>query len=420
MPNAETLALHGGTPVRDVQKNPWPTWPRVSGPLWNERVEPALREVFLSGSEALPGTRAKEFAAQFARYCGSRYGVLVPHGTDAIAAALAATLDLDGWREGGEVIVPNYTFIATASAVIDRRCRIAIVDINPATFTMSPEALEAAIRPGETTAVVTVHVAGHPADMDRINSIASRAGIPVIEDCAQAHGAEVNGAKVGSLSAAGAFSFQSSKNLTSGEGGCVTTDDEEVHNRIVSFMDVGRDPKGPRWEYPRLGWNFRTSEYVAALLSVRLESLEEEIERRTANANYLNRRLGEIEGVTPPLPAPWATRHAYHVYPMLVDPEAFGGHGRDAILAALATEGIPVTPGYTKMLSDQLALARLRAKYPDLMRVEPCPVTEDVCSRSIWTYQWVLLAEREDMDDVVEAVAKVQRALRSSGRPDDQ
>jgi len=416
--NADKLAIYGGVPVRDLKRNPWPAWPQPSEQEWRTRLEPRLREVYLSAVEGLPGPTAKAFAQRFAEYCGTRYARLLPHGTDAIAAAVAAVLDLDGLADGGEVIIPNYTFIATASAPLDRRCTLAMVDIDPQSFTMDPQAFEAAIRPGRTQAVLPVHLLGHPANMPEITRIASRHGLAVIEDCAQAHGATCDGRPVGSLGDVGAFSFQSSKNLTCGEGGAVTTDNAEIDARIAAFMDVGRKPAGARWEYPRLGWNYRPSEYLAALLLERLEDLEAQTQRRSANARYLAEQLGQIPGVTPPRLMPWATRHAYHLYGMLVDVEWFGRHDRAQIVRALTAEGVPCSEGYTTPLSEQPALAHLRDKYPDAIRVCDCPNARWVCQRSVWLAQSMLLGDRQDMDDIVEAVAKVQRALAASPAQD--
>jgi dTDP-4-amino-4,6-dideoxygalactose transaminase len=406
--SAEKLALDGGTPVRT---RPWPAWPDNTEAEWKETVEPALREVYLSGQEALPNTKAEEFGAAFAGYCGAKHGLMMPHGTDALAAALSGALDLDGFRDGGNVLVPNYTFVATASAALDVRCTLTFVDIDPRTYTMSVEAAEAAIRP-DTIALLPVHLAGHPADMDDLNALARKRGLKVIEDCAQAHGAEVNGRKVGSLGDAGAFSFQSSKNLTSGEGGAVITDDLDTFHRVISFSNVGRIPGGARWEYHRLGWNYRPSEYLAALLLTRLPRLEEQTQRRNRNARYLTERLSWIEGLTPPVMAPWATLHGYHLYVMKYDSAAFGDRSREEFLDALEAEGIPCTPGYTQLLSEQGGLKRTRELYPDLMRVDPCPNVEDACRNSVWFYQNQLLGDERDMDDIVEAVAKVQRAFR--------
>ena len=407
----EQLAIDGGTPIRDIAQRPWPEWPIADETLWSERVEPALREVFLSHVEGLPGPRAESFAERFADYCGTKHARLLVHGTDAIGAALSAVLDLDAWGEGGEVILPNYTFIATASAPLDRRCTLAFVDIDPETFTMDPDALAEAIVPGRTRAVLPVHLAGHPADMDAIRAVADKHGLAVVEDCAQAHGARYKGKPVGSLSHAGTFSFQSTKNLTSGEGGAVTTDDADIDARVAGFMDVGRAPRAGRWEYPRLGWNYRPSEYLAALLSVRLETLDAETDHRAKMADYLTRQLRAVPGVTPPIEGEGCDRHAYHLYCIQLDTTQFGGHSRDAIIRALTAEGIPCSPGYTLPLSETPALAHLRKTYPEVVRVLPCPNAERVCANSLWLTQPLLLAETEDMDDIAEALVKVQRLM---------
>ena len=296
---ASTLAISGGTPVRDTQKDPWPISPRTGVEEWESEIEPRLREVYLSATEGLGGQKIEELNEKYAEYTGTKYAMFMPHGTDAISAALAGALDLDGFGDGGEVIIPNYTFVATASAALDRNCTIAFVDIDPDNFTIDPAAAEAAIDPSRTRAILPVHLGGHPAHMEALRQIADRHGLAIVEDCAQAHGAAEQGKKVGGLGDAGAFSFQSSKNLTSGEGGMVTTDDKDVRDRVYAFMNVGRAPGGARWEYPRLGWNYRPSEYLAALLIPRLNSLEEQTVLRNANATYLSTELKQIEGFTP-------------------------------------------------------------------------------------------------------------------------
>jgi len=407
----DTLAINGGTPVRDTRKNPWPTWPLVSDEQWHERIEPALRDVYRSGIEGLPGPKAAEFSRKFATYCGAKYARLLNHGTDAIAASLAAVLDLDGWAGGGEVLLPNYTFIATASAPLDRRCAIRFVDIDRQTFNIDPDALEAAIQPGRARAIIPVHLAGHPADMKRINAIAAQHDIPVIEDCAQAHGARCDSQTVGAIGTIGAFSFQSSKNLTCGEGGAVVTQNPDLDARVVAFQDVGRIPEGRRWEYHRLGWNYRPSEYLAALLTVRLDDLEAQIIKREWNAKDLSDRLKSIPGITPPYVAPYVDRHAYHLYCTLIEPDAFGGASRDKIIEALDAEGIPAWAGYTCPLSEQPALKHLAEVHPDAIQTTDCPNTRWVCQRSIWLAQSMLLAEPSDMDDIATALAKIQKLL---------
>lgn len=408
---AAVLARDGGTPVRDIRKQPWPRWPLASERQWVEQIEPAMRAVYLSHAEGLGGTHSQAFEQEFARFCDARHCCLLPHGTDALMAALVAALELDSWGVDGEIIVPNYTYIATASAPLHQRMRLALVDIDPISFTISPEAIEQAVRPGITRAILPVHLGGHPAEMDAINAIARRHGLKVIEDCAQAHGAQYRGRPVGPLGDAGAFSFQSSKNLSSGEGGAVVTDDPDIDGRIHAVMNSGRAPAGARWEYPRLGYNFRPSQYVAALLSIRLKSLEEQTVHRQRMARFLTEQLSQVKGVRPPMHADGCTRHAYHLYAMLIDPDHFGGCCRDEIVTALNAEGIPCFAGYTHPLSESRGLKNLAERFPEAIRVLPCPVAADACQRSIWLLQEILLADEQDMLQIVEAIVKVQRAL---------
>ena len=404
------LAIAGGTPVRDTQKDPWPISPLNGVEEWESEIEPRLREVYLSATEGLGGQKIEELNEKYAEYTGTKYAMFMPHGTDAISAALAGALDLDGFGDGGEVIIPNYTFVATASAALDRNCTIAFVDIDPESFTIDPAAVEAAIDPNRTRAILPVHLGGHPAHMDALRQIADRHGLAIVEDCAQAHGAAYQGKKVGGLGDAGAFSFQSSKNLTSGEGGMVTTDDKDVCDRVYAFMNVGRAPGGARWEYPRLGWNYRPSEYLAALLIPRLGKLEEQTVLRNANAAYLSTELKQIEGFTPPKLSPWVSQHGYHLYCARYNPEGFGGMPRTKFLEALSAEGIPCSSGYGAPLSQEAGVAHAAQKYPRLIRSLPCPVAEQVCQESVWLFQNLLLGSRKDMDDIVEAITKIQQA----------
>ena len=406
----ETLAIDGGTPVRN-RDAPWPSWPRISQTEWSRRIEPALKQVYFSGVEGLPAPTSATFARKFAEYCGAEHGQMVVHGTDAIAAALTGALDLHACDDAGEVILPNYTFIATASAPLDRRCTLALVDIDSKTFTIDPDAIERAIRPGETKAILPVHLGGHPADMERIMEIARKHGLKVIEDCAQSHGAICAGRKVGSHGDAAAFSFQSSKGLTSGEGGAVTTNDPEIHARVAAFKDVGRHPSGEQWEYPRLGWNYRPSEYLAALLLVRLDDLEAQVEHRCRMAALLNAELSKVPGITTPHTAAWCTRHAYHLYAVLVDPLRFGGRSRNDVVDALNAEGIPARRGYRTPLSEQPALLELRQRHPRAIRTLDCPNVQFTCNHSIWFVQTALHGDEQDMADIVRGFEKVQRGF---------
>ena len=406
---ADRLAVNGGVPVRDQKVQPWPVWPDNTQAEWDREVGPALREVYLDRVEGLPEPRGKDFGRAMAEYCGAQYGVLMPHGTNAIAAVVAGVLDIDGLSDGGEIIIPNYTFIATASAPLFVGCSLCLADIDPASATLDPAAVEAAIGP-RTRAILPVHLAGQTADMDALRTIAETHSLALLEDCAHAHGAEYNGRRAGSLGDAGAFSFQSSKNLTSGEGGLVTTSDVTVRDRVAAFMDVGRQPEGGRWQYPRLGWNYRTSEYVAALLLVRLAKLDREMAKRSHNAAYLSGLLARIDGVAPPQLKPWATRHAYHLYAFTCEAEAFGGESVETVAHALRAEGVPGFRGYDA-LSGHGAIQTVAQNHPERIRVEPHPNVDRVSARTLWLPQTVLLATEGDMDDVAEAMAKIQRAF---------
>ena len=410
MSASEKLAIDGGTPVRDTKEKPWTAWPLHNEEEWEKVIGPALREVYLSGTEGMPGAKGIKFADEFAKYCGAEYGLMLPHGTDAIMAALAGALDLDGLEDAGDVILPNYTFIASASAPLYLRLTVTLVDIDRETFTIDPAAASDAIT-DRTVAILPVHMAGHPADMEAINGIAKKHGLAVIEDCAQAHGAEHKGKKVGSLGDVGAYSFQSSKNLTAGEGGCVVTSSKDIRDRAHSFNDMGRQSGGERWEYPRLGWNFRSSEYLASLLCCRLQVLDEQIARRNENAAYLAEGLSQVEGITPPGLASHATQHGYHLYCMLYEPDEFGGKPRSDFVAAMQGEGISCSGGYTRPLTDEGALKGVSQRFPERVRRLPCPNVEYVCDHSIWLYQQMLLGTQEDMADVVEAAAKVKKAF---------
>ena len=403
------LAISGGMPVRNTETDPWLSWPLTTTEEWESKIEPLLKEVYLSGNEGSGGTMIERLGEEYAQYTGTNYALFMPHGTDSISAALAGALDLDVCSDGGEVIVPNYTFVATASAVLERRCTVVFVDISPETFTIDPAAVEAAIGP-ETRAILPVHLGGHPADMGALQEIARRHELAIIEDCAQAHGAEYQTKKVGALSDVGAFSFQASKNLTSGEGGMVTTNDKDIHDRVCAFMNVGRAPGGARWEYPRLGWNYRPSEYLAAIVLVRLELLEMQTDHRNRNAAYLSNALETIEGITPPEHADWVTKHGYHLYCLKYNSERFGGKSRQEFVDALSAEGIPCSIGYRSPLSQEPGMAHVAEKYPHLIRSLPCPHAASVCEQSVWLFQNLLLSSETDMDQIVAAIAKIHQA----------
>ena len=400
------LALLGGDPVRST---PFPAWPPVT-----ERAGQALAEALREGIWGdVGGPRKTEFERRFAAYQDSAYGVAVSNGTVSLQIILAAL----GIGSGDEVIVPAYTFLATATSVLAVNALPVFVDIDPGTACIDPAAVEAAITP-RTRAIMPVHLAGHPADLDALTDIAVRHGIPLVEDAAQAHGASWRDRKVGAFGAFGSFSFQASKNMSAGEGGFITTDDESRADLAWSLHNCGRSRTGQWYEHALLGGNHRMTEFQAALLLVQLEDLDGQVARRERAAAALDRVMAGIEGLTPTGRDPRVTRHAYHLYQFRYDPAAFGGLPRRRFLEALAAEGIPCSGGYGTPLDRQEVFAKTafdtRATgydpaYPPTRYGEvDLPATALLCEQAVWLPQNVLLGDEADIADVAAALEKLR------------
>lgn len=404
------LAVEGGAPVRDTQTRPWPAWP-----VWDETEERAVVDVLRSGQWwAVGGKRVPEFEEAFARFQDARHAVAVTNGTAALEIVLRAL----GIGCGDEVIVPPYTFIATASSVLSVSATPVFVDVEPHSLNIDPTKIEAAITP-RTKAIIPVHIAGCPADMDGVMEVARRHRLRVIEDAAQAHAAEWKGRKVGAIGDAGTFSFQASKNLNAGEGGAIVTDDDEIDDRVWSVHNVGRTRGGRWYEHPVLGGNYRMTEWQAAILLAQMARLEEQAERRSRNAAHLNARLKQIPGIIPLPPDARVTRHAYHLFIFRFESARFGGRSRDELIHALNAEGIPASSGYVPLFKEAVFQNRSAGKGTwcqagrriDYAAVaEQCPVCLQVCEDSIWILQHNLLGTPNDMDDIADALEKVQSA----------
>lgn len=403
---ADTLAIDGGTPVRS---RPWPRWP-----IFDETEEQAILEVVRSGKWwSVEGTKVREFEEAFARFQDAQFAVCVTNGTAALEVALrAAHIGC-----GDEVIVPPYTFIATATAVLSVGATPVFVDVEEESLNIDPTKIEEAITP-RTRAIIPVHIAGCPADMDGVLEIARKHNLLVIEDAAQAHAAEWKGTKVGAIGDMGCFSFQASKNLNAGEGGAVLTNNPHWADQVWSVHNVGR-VRGGRWyEHHVLGSNFRMTEFQAAILLAQLKRLPEQTERRTQNAHRLTEMLSQIPGIRPPRPDPRVTRHAYHLYIFRYDKNHFGGRPREDFLKALNAEGIPCSAGYVPLYKERVFLNRPISKdlcqlstLKDYSKVQ-CPVCERACyEEAVWLYQNMLLGDERDIEDIATAVAKVQRAF---------
>ncbi len=397
------LALNGGTPVRT---RPFPSWP-----YWDEGEIQALTEVVQSGVWGIDGTRVPAFEKAFAAYQGAKHGILVNSGTTALEIALKAA----GIGPGDEVLVPAYTFVATASAVLTAGATVRFVDIDPETYTLDPNDLERELTP-RTRAVMPVDFSGRPTDYDALLQFARIHDLVVIEDSAQAWGSEWRGRKVGTQGLAGIFSFQSSKNITSGEGGIILTNDEHLAELARSYMNCGRVKGGIWYEHHYPGGNYRLTEFQAAVLQVQLNRYEPQLKKREENAAYLDDHLAQIEGISVLRADPRITRQSRHLYIVRFQSEYFGGIRREVFLKALQAEGIPASSGYGFPLYKQPLFVN-RAFGPAGSSVDVgvdytryhLPASEAACyEEAVWLDQETLLSERSDMDDILEAFAKIR------------
>jgi dTDP-4-amino-4,6-dideoxygalactose transaminase len=383
------LAIDGGEAVRT---KPWPRWPQ-----WGEAEARGIQQVLESGNWGGFNEVVQEFEAAWAKRHQAKHCISAVNGTLTLEAALRVV----GVGHGDEVIVPPYTFIATANAVRLVGATPVFVDIEPDTYNLDVDKVEEAISP-RTKAIIPVHFAGLAVDMDKLLPLAKKHGLAVIEDAAHAHGSTWRGTPLGSLGDIGSFSLQASKNLTAGEGGILITNDDELAMKLWSFANQGRDLQGEWYDHGMLGSNLRMTGWQAAILLGQLERFDEQLARRQASARRLTSILEEIDG---PTPMRWDERsdnHSHHLYMMRYDPSKFNGLGRDKFVAALRAEGVPCSTGYARPLYQQPPLAE------PYSRIMPCPVSEQACKEAIWITQSLLLADPEEMDDIARAIVKIR------------
>lgn len=397
------LAIDGGKPVR---ARPFPAWP-----VYGRSERRRLMQVLRSRKWGTLGPQTKVFEAGFAAYLGTGHCLTVANGTVAIEIMLRA-LDIG---PGDEVILPPYTFIATATAILMVGATPVFADIDPRSNTIDPRAVAAAVTP-RTRAIIPVHIAGIPADMDVLNEIARINKVPILEDAAQAHGSEWKGAKLGTLGAAGSFSFQLSKNMSAGEGGALVTNDADLAERMWSIHHVGRRKDGPWYGHYELSSNYRLTDWQAAVLLSQLERLDGQIKQREQTAAQLNHRLSKIPGISVFDRDPRATRITHHLYMFRFHGEEFGGVPKSRFVRALAAEGIPCSEGYVEIQKQPLF------SHPSVTRIVPdvdfaslpLPAAERACRETVWISQNALLDGERGVEDIVRAVAKVCEHLHES------
>ncbi len=404
---AGTLAILGGQPVRSKS---WQSWP-----VWNRDAEEEMISVLRSGNWFRGrGTKVSEFEEKYAALMGTKRCLATSCGTTALLVALH-TLGIDA---GDEVIVAPYTFIATYNVVFLTKALPVFADTDQETFTINPDKIEEKITE-RTKAILPVHILGLPADMNKINAIAKKHNLVVIEDACQAWLAEYQNKKCGTLGDLGCFSFQNSKNLPAGEGGAVIGNDDEIMDRCYSFHSCGR-PYGSvkrTSNYPIVGSNRRMTEFQAVILMSQMERIEMDADTRLENALYLTSKIKDIPGIIPYKLANGATRSAYHLYPFRYKKEQFDGIPREKFLAALKAEGISCAGGYGPQNKDGLIEQALNSRgYKRLFSEKRLkqyreenhlPDNDQLCKEAVWFGQNMLLGDKKDMDDIANGILKI-------------
>jgi dTDP-4-amino-4,6-dideoxygalactose transaminase len=402
------LAITGGEPLRKV---PFTAWP-----MGTNAEADALQDVLTStkwGGQPFPGKHAEAFAKKFAETHTAKYAQCVNTGTVAIQAALKA-IDI---RPGDEVIAPAYTWEGTVGPVLLMNAVPVFVDIDPDTYCLDAKLIERAITP-KTRAILPVHLGMRFADMDEILRIAAKHNLKVIEDCAHAHGGMWKGKGAGSMGDVGAFSFQSSKLITCGEGGAVITNNLEYMERVQSYINAGRASLTDQFHHRIIGFNCRLGEFQAAVLGPQLDRLPEQAATREKNMKYFESRLQNVPAIDLLKPDPRITRLAPYGYVLKFFPAKAKDTPRAAFVAALQLEGVPCDglfyePVYKSSLfpldpKDFPALSWGREKPLDLRNIYSCPEADRAAyHEAVWFMHQLFLGSTKDVDAIADAIHKV-------------
>lgn len=396
----DKLALFGGQKAADRL----PTWPIIDQSDIDAVGDVMRSEKLFRGS----GSQVDAFEEAYRTYIGTDYALALTNGTAALEIALACA----GIGPGDEVIVPGYTFYSSASAISFVGATPVFCDVDLDSYNMTPDSVRSCLTP-RTRAIIPVHFAGYPVDMDPIMKIAEEHNLFVLEDCSHAHGTEYKGKKVGSIGHASTWSFQESKNLTSGEGGMVLTNDAKLYDRMYSRHTCGRKIGAAWYEHHTIASNLRMSEMTAALLLNQLKRLETQTTERLANAAILDAAIAEIPELSLAQGAvDYSTRRAYHLYILRYTP-GFDGVSRDRFIEALVAEGVSASGGYPLPLQKQPVYRTIVPLDGVPYAEQELPNIELLCRDTIWITQPCLLGDEENGRKIAAAIKKITKQIAS-------
>lgn len=403
--NPNALALHGGTPVRAT---PFPDWPQTSQ-VDEQFILKSLRNHRWC---TMDGEFIPKFEKAWAGKLGTPGAVITPCGTHALQMAL----EILEVGPGDEVITAPYTYIATVDAIMKSYSLPVFADSDVNTFQMDADDIEHRITPN-TRAIMPVHIYGAPANLDKVLAIGKRHNIPVIEDACQAHQAEWKGKKVGTFGTVGCFSFQESKVLPAGEAGALVSNNEDLIAKAYLFRNFGNDPHTHRYE--SRGFKYRISDFAAAVLMGQLERYEQLCAKREKHAQYLLAQMKSIPGFLPQENYPESTRQNHYCFGVRIDREHFGNSSKERVVAALRAEGLMAESGYAPLnkepfLERSLESRGFRAVFSaerldQYRRENNLPNNDRLCETAFLLEQNMLIGDKSDVDDVLEAFNKVQK-----------
>lgn len=382
------LALLGGTQIRTRRNS-------VAWPICDKADLDRIKDIY-EMKTWIDGEQTQKFADRFAKYCNVKYCIPVANGTVSLELIMRAL----GIGRGDEVIMPPYTFIASISAVMYVGAKPVFADIDRGSYNISPESVLSKIT-DKTKAILAVHIGGRPVDMDKLEKIAKDKGIYLINDSAQAVGSTFKGVSVGKYGVAASISCQNSKNLTCGEGGIITTDSDELNEKIMLILNGGKKNN----QYISLGQNSYMTEFQAGILDSQMDRLDEQVSKRMKNAATLDKLLSETSIAMPLDYDERITRNSYHLFVMRfkTDVLEYAGIDKDIIIRALTAEGVPISSGY-------LPLYSMRSIRESGFDIDTSPLPEcEIASykEGAWLPQTFLLNDVIDMEETAAAFEKV-------------